>query len=405
MEKEFIKETQRSVTLNVTAGKIDSFRELEHTTGTVRVYKDGCIGVAGCLGEPDEADLTAKAEEALAFGIPYPCRLEGPLETEELYEEEIISIPDFIPTMQSFLDRLGEMCPKFAFSNKIKLEHNRSEYRNSAGRHLVSSGSCLSLELIAQNRGSGNLFDTFMLWAGTHFDQDKVLDLFKKEYDAFYNPVDIEPGRYPVVADGGQLLGTFFQHFIADLYAAGASLLSGKVGQKVFSDKLTFRSDMDPKTVFGNRFFDAEGCVAEDYRPTLIENGVLTGLLTTKKTAEQYGLPNLGTASAAYDGVPGIGFTRFWLDPTAKDLKELVPGKAIYVVVASGGDTTPDGRFATPVQMAYLLEDGKFVGRLPELSVSGNFFDMLGKDYIGAVHGDPQEISINAAIMMDVNKP
>ena len=37
MEKEFIKETQHSVTLNVTAGKIDSFREIEKTTGTVRV--------------------------------------------------------------------------------------------------------------------------------------------------------------------------------------------------------------------------------------------------------------------------------------------------------------------------------------------------------------------------------
>ena len=37
MEKEFIKKTEQSVTLNVTAGKIDSFREIEKTTGTVRV--------------------------------------------------------------------------------------------------------------------------------------------------------------------------------------------------------------------------------------------------------------------------------------------------------------------------------------------------------------------------------
>ena len=122
MEKEFIKETRRSVTLNVTAGKIDSFRELEKTTGTVRVYENGCIGVAGCLGEPDESALTAKAQGALSFVIPYPCALEGPLVRENLREEEIIPIPAFIPTMQSFLDRLGEMCPRFAFSNKISLQ-------------------------------------------------------------------------------------------------------------------------------------------------------------------------------------------------------------------------------------------------------------------------------------------
>ena len=92
MEKEFIKETKSSVTLNVTAGKIDSFRKIERTTGTVRVYDNGCIGVAGCVGEPDEEKLTAQAKEALAFGIPYPCVLEEALEMEIRDDEEIIPV-------------------------------------------------------------------------------------------------------------------------------------------------------------------------------------------------------------------------------------------------------------------------------------------------------------------------
>ncbi len=411
MEKEFIKEAQRSVTLNVTAGKIDSFREIEKTTGTVRVYDNGCIGVAGCLGEPDEKELTAKAEEALAFGIPYPCRLEGPLALEDLQEEEIIRIPEFIPTMQLFLDRLGEACPKFALSNKISMTYNRSEYRNSAGRHLVSSGRKLSIELIVQNRGSGNLFDTFLGWSGDHFDADLLLSCFKRQYDAFYTPADLESGRYPVVAEPSGLFGTFLQHFVGDLYAANASLLSGKLGQKVFSDKLTLRDDMNPATAHSVCFFDAEGCTAPNFRPTLIENGVLKGLLTTKKTAEQYDLPNLGTASASYDGVPGLGFHSLYPEPTAPGLREFIPGKAVFVVMASGGDITPEGHFATPVQMAYLLENGQLVGRLPELNVSGNFFDMLGKDYMGSVKdyigfspADPQADTIVSGIMMDVEK-
>ena len=67
MEKEFLTQIRRSVTLNVTGGKIDSFREKEETTGTVRAYDNGCIGIAGCLGEPDEQKLTEKAAEALAL--------------------------------------------------------------------------------------------------------------------------------------------------------------------------------------------------------------------------------------------------------------------------------------------------------------------------------------------------
>lgn len=404
MEKEFLTTTRRSVTLNVTGGKIDSFREQEETTGTVRVYEGGCIGVAGCLGAPDEEALTAKAKDALELGIPYPCNLEGALEKTDLHEDEIIPVAAFLPTMQAFLDRLGKACPRFALSNKVSLSYGRTEYRNSLGRHLTSSGNSLSIELLAQNRGSGNLFDTVLTFEGDRFDADRLLEQFRREYDAFYTPADIAPGRYPVIMGTSESFGAFLRQFVAEMYASGASLLSGKMGQSVFSDKLSLRNDMNPATNAGCCFFDEEGCVTPGLRPALIENGVLTGLLTTKKSAEQFGLPNLGTASAAYDGVPSLGFNQFYADATAPTLGALAPGKAVYVVIASGGDMTPEGHYATPVQMAYLVENGKLVGRLPELNISGNFFELLGKDYLGTVHGTPQLKSMLSAVTMDVNK-
>ena len=404
MEKEFLTTTRRSVTLNVTGGKIDSFREQEETTGTVRVYEGGCIGVAGCLGAPDEEALTAKAKDALELGIPYPYNLEGALEKTDLHEDEIIPVAAFLPTMQAFLDRLGKACPRFALSNKVSLSYGRTEYRNSLGRHLTSSGNSLSIELLAQNRGSGNLFDTVLTFEGDRFDADRLLEQFRREYDAFYTPADIAPGRYPVIMGTSEFFGAFLRQFVAEMYASGASLLSGKMGQSVFSDKLSLRNDMNPATNAGCCFFDEEGCVTPGLRPALIENGVLTGLLTTKKSAEKFGLPNLGTASAAYDGVPSLGFNQFYADATAPTLGALAPGKAVYVVIASGGDMTPEGHYATPVQMAYLVENGKLVGRLPELNISGNFFELLGKDYLGTVHGTPQLKSMLSAVTMDVNK-
>lgn len=39
---------------------------------------------------------------------------------------------------------------------------------------------------------------------------------------------------------------------------------------------------MNPATNPGVCFFDTEGCVAPDLRPTLIDRGTLVGLLTTK---------------------------------------------------------------------------------------------------------------------------
>jgi hypothetical protein len=69
---------------------------------------------------------------------------------------------------------------------------------------------------------------------------------------------------------------------------------------------------------------------------------------------------------------------------SGKTIRELIGDeKAIYLVMASGGDTTPDGDFATPVQVAFLYEKGKLVGRLPALNVSGNLFDIYGKNFVG----------------------
>ena len=241
-------------------------------------------------------------------------------------------------------------------------------------------------------------------YKGNHFDADELLSRFKKEYDAFYIPADITSGRYPVVMDTADLFGTFLQHFVAEMYVSGASLLSGKLGQKAFSDKLSFKNDMNPATNSGACFFDDEGCVAPDLRPTLIDKGTLTGVLTTKKSSDQFNLPDLGTAVAGYDGVPGLGFNRFYIEPTASALSALVPGKAVYVVVTSGGDITPGGHFAAPVQMAYLMENGRLIGRLPDLNISGNFYELLGDDYIGAVTGDPSPDSMLCAVNMEVQK-
>ena len=54
--------------------------------------------------------------------------------------------------------------------------------------------------------------------------------------------------------------------------------------------------------------------------------------------------------------------------------------------------------------MAYLMDHGTLVGRLPELNISGDFYDMLDKDYLGAVSGDPQEDSLLCAVTMNVEK-
>ena len=385
MEKEYIVRSSRSITLNITAGKIDSYRQKEETTGTVRVYQDGKIGVAGCLGSPDEEKLTTQAVKALELGIPYVSALDGALERLEDNETDILPEKDMIPMMQSMLDRVGEACPKFAISHKIKLSTFEKEYRNSRGRHLKCADNLLSGDLLFQSRGSGNLMDCVYSFAGKHFDPERIVAQCKTIHSAFFTPAEIEEGNWPVLLAPYDLFGSFLSHFTGEMYASGASLVSGKIGEQFFSPKLSFGSDQGSP---GCCFFDEEGQISPEDRSFLVKNGTLEKVLTTKNTAAQFSLPVSATSAADYDGVPGIGLEGLYVEPTAESIQAVAPGKAVLILMASGGDTTPSGHFATPVQLAFLLENGKIVGRLPELNISGDFNTILGEDYLGAVYDD-----------------
>lgn len=384
MEKEKLIWQTNEISLNVTAGKIDSYRRTEETKNTVRVYEDGKIGVAGSLGEIDEEALTEAAKKALSYGIEYPCELScNRLNADDTHE--IIAPKEFIPKMQHFLDRIAKECPNFSVSDKLKLSELRHTYENSKGSHLFSSSSWLEYSLIFQSKGAGNLFDACYEGCAKDFDEDAAVNDCKLIHDAFYRKADIEEGEYPVFMLPDVFLGRTMNSFFANTYASGASLLSGKLGEKVFSEKLTFCDDRNHLTCPSACAFDDEGEYVPDFRQTLVKDGVFTNVLTCKLYSNMFGLPSAATAFAAYDGVPQFTVNSCYTKPTAASSAELTEDKAVLVMIASGGDMTPEGHFATPVQLAFLVEKGEIVGRLPDIGISGEFFELLGKDYLGTV--------------------
>lgn len=57
--------------------------------------------------------------------------------------------------------------------------------------------------------------------------------------------------------------------------------------------------------------------------------------------------------------------------------------------MSSGGDMTGSGDIGMPVQLAFLYEDGELIGRLPELMLSGNIFEILNQGFIGCAQTGP----------------
>ena len=71
-------------------------------------------------------------------------------------------------------------------------------------------------------------------------------------------------------------------------FGSGSSILSGRTGEKVFSDSFSLTQTAD-HLIRARPFFDAEGIVNEGYRYPLVEKGVIQAAYTDRRTADRQG--------------------------------------------------------------------------------------------------------------------
>jgi PmbA protein len=243
-------------------------------------------------------------------------------------------------------------------------------------------------------------------YEGWEFDTQKITSYIKKICRSYKTPVDLnENKRSLVVFTTGDYLP--FLKFITELdgrkYGTNSSILSGKIGQKLFSDNFSFYCSRNTDDVF-SPFFDAEGVVNRDYRYPLIENGILKSPYTDKKISTQYNLPHTGSALSEHDSVPVPGFIASYVKESSKNIVDLLSGeKAIFVGISSGGDFTPGGDFGAPVQFALLFDGKNFIGRLPTLQISSNLYDMFGDSFRGVSKDRVFELSNDKYLVMEMN--
>ena len=379
---ETIIENTHESTVNVSGNKITSLRNTATHTTAVRFYKDNRVSVAGQEGAADVPKLIKRAETDLPVcGVPYPCMLEKNVKHVDRRKNPIAP-ETFLDAMRDLLDRIQKVAPQFIFGNKLKRIESALSYTNTAGADLYSVADRLEIGLTIKERTSANIMD--LSYGGTldYFDPQAITDDIADLAAAYSRRVEL-PADIPVILDARLILSMLLEDMIADVYLSGSGKLKDKLGETLFHDKLTVAVRYNAASHSPRPFFDAEGTVLTDDGFKLIENGKFCGLLSTNRAAAQFGIPLSGGASTgAYDAVPSYGGNAIYADETADSVSKLCD-RAIYVAVASGGDITDKGDVGIPVQAAFLLENGKLVGRLPELMLSGSIFDICGKNFLG----------------------
>ena len=375
-----------SRSVNIAANKVESLRVSEDLKTVIRVYDGEKVGIAGAIGICDENSLLEQAESKLVQGIPYPDISGSSTVREEVNEVCPIDGNEIVEISRSLVEKLCASYPYFIFSNKINTEQYCEEYENSLDVRYKYQGANVQIGLAIKAKSSANIMDLLYSAVRGSYSEEQVVSDIGALLDVYGNKLEI-PEDVPVLIPS-DIIELLIPHLVAEKYMAGSSLFNGRLGERIFSDKVNLVVSRKPDNEYNIPFFDREGTVVEGDEFPLINNGTLSGLITYRRSAENLNLPLSGSAAADFDSVPSAGSEGIKLLTSDNSLKELVRGKAIYISVTSGGDMTPAGDFGLPVLLAYVYEDGKLLGTLPEFSLSGNVFDVLGGDLIGIDKND-----------------
>lgn len=389
MIKELYRIETEETSLNVTQGHVDSVRRKHIVKSGCRVYENGCMGIAGTLGEATQATWD-QAEANLARQVPYPYAPEQNKVRREDRREEILDSKEFTARTEQLLEELRAAFPRIIFSNKVNMTQQTVSLTNDAGLDYASRDLVYSVVLLAKDVDSAAVFDSAAQYVGRTFDVEAIFRDVSQVMAAHTTAVPLPEGKtLPLIVEPNLLTEPLAHALNGQLFHRNASLLSGKAGQQLFSPEVTLCVDRTAESL-GESFFDAEGAVLPGDQCALIEHGVLLRPYADKKTAAEFGAGNTTAAGGNYDDLPQLAAPDLRFEASGKNLEELLHGRdAAFVVMASGGDCTPDGMVATPIQTSYLYRDGKLLGKLPEFSARGSLFDLLGKNYLGCSQDKP----------------
>ena len=385
MNKEYITFKQKEVSVKLRSSDIDSIRVKDIERHAVRVYRDQKIGISGAIGSVSRKTLEAQAIDNLSANIPYNYPLESQRIDHRCLTKREYSDIDLLQLTEKLLTSLKETHDDFIFSESIKAITVDQKFHNTLGLDLRYRDHYLELGFLVKAKTSTNLMDTYLQWSGRQFDEYRFIQFARQFLNAERNSVALpKEEKVPVFFVSLSAIEIFFmKHLNGEIYGNHASLFEGKLGKKLFHDKLILSQNHHSPETYSS-FFDMEGRVNPNDKVALIDKGVFKRVYTDKKTAKTFDLEYTGGASGGYDDVPSLRYAKIMPEVDSNSIHHTLGDKpAILVLFAEGGEVNAEGQYATPVQAAYLMKGETLIGKCPEFNMSNHVFDMFGKDYIG----------------------
>ncbi len=258
--------------------------------------------------------------------------------------------------------------------------------KNSFGLDLTDEGSHCAAGVFAIGKSGEKTASGGYIAAKHNFADlcvETIADKAVADTVGQFGASPVPSGEYRIIFNNEamqSLLQTFSGIVSAENAQNNLSLFKGKEGTSVASAAVTLMDDPLLVGGFGSQTFDAEGSASKT--KAVIDAGVLTTLLHSRKTARKQGVESTGNASRpSYTSPVRVAPTNLFFKPGEKDLAALMAdvGNGLVITELAGlhsGANPTSGDFSL-LSKGYTIENGQRGHAVEQITVAGNFYEVL----------------------------
>lgn len=257
---------------------------------------------------------------------------------------------------------------------------------NSKGLNLENKSNLLTAYVVPIIKENENMHDGFGYVTAKSLDEVDPKKIAKdgiNEATSRIGGKSIASGKYKTIINNEamvSILSTFAGVFSGDAAQKGLSLLKDKEGEIIASKNVTLVDNPHLENGLASVSFDDEGVATK--RKDIISEGKLVTLLHNLKTAYKGNTKSTGNGfKSSYASSVGVSPTNFYIQEGVKSFEELLEevGEGLLITDFAGlhsGANSITGDFSLAAKGFY-IKDGKKDFPVEQITVAGNFFDLL----------------------------
>ncbi len=360
---------------------------LGYSTSTDLAHPEAVIEAAvATAAYGDVSDLAFPAEKIEPMTGLHHTKIPSPS------AEQLVTLGDAIQK------RLAEVGDGLEIGVSLELTTDQVRIANSNGLDAQEMRSSIEIGIEATRAQAGDIYTVSDSWRGRRMDDVDVETLTQRIRRLLrwgQSVVASPSGSLPVVftpSGAVALLLPLLMGVNGKSALLKLSPLAGKLGQRVFDPRLSVVDDGRCLAGAIAGSFDDEGVPSQ--RTSLIDAGRLSSFYYDLRTAQQAGVASTGNGykagligDSSFKPSPSPIISSLMVgtgdSPEADLIRGIKKGLLVDSVLGLGQGNLNAGDFSNNVAAAFAIENGKIVGRVKNVMLAGNCYELLSDQLMG----------------------